>query len=93
MSKMQAKGDAASLLISATDLAREFRISTRTVRRLDLQGKIPRPIRVGRRAVRWRRAEVVDWAAAGGPSRDEWNWKPEGRYRHAGPPGSKAAAG
>lgn len=66
-----------AMLISAADLSREFGgISTRTIRRLDQQGRLPRPIRVGR-AVRWRRTEIVAWVAAGGPPRNEWTW--EGR--------------
>ncbi|MHC4178534.1 MAG: helix-turn-helix transcriptional regulator [Planctomycetota bacterium] len=69
-----------TVLLSAVDLAREFRISPRTIRRLDLQGKLPRPIRVGR-AVRWRRAEMAAWVAAGAPPRDRWAWEPDRQER------------
>jgi excisionase family DNA binding protein len=59
------------LMISADDLARELGISTRTVRRLDLEGKLPGPVRIGR-AVRWPRQTIVEWIAAGAPPRREW---------------------
>jgi len=36
-----------SLMVSADELAREFGVSTRTVRRLDLEGKLPAPVRIG----------------------------------------------
>lgn len=68
-----------TLLMSAADLAEEFRVSTRTIRRLDLEGKLPRGIRIAHRARRWRRAEIVAWVAAGGPPRDEWDWEGERR--------------
>jgi len=66
----------ATLLLDAEALARELNLSLRTIRRLDLTGAIPRSVRVGR-AVRWRRAEVVAWCAAGCPPRDSWNWLKE----------------
>jgi excisionase family DNA binding protein len=59
------------LVLSAGDLARELGISTRTIRRLDLEGKLPAPVRIGR-AVRWPRQIIVEWIAAGAPSRLEW---------------------
>lgn len=68
-----------TLLMSAADLAEEFRVSTRTIRRLDQEGRLPRGIRIGHRARRWRRAEIVAWVAVGGPPRDEWDWEAEGR--------------
>lgn len=62
----------APLLLSPADLARELGLSTRTVRRLDLEGRLPAPVRIGR-AVRWSRDSVIlPWIAAGCPTRDEW---------------------
>ncbi len=66
-----------TMLLSAGDVAREFGVSTKTVRRLDLTGKIPRPVHIGR-SVRWRWRELVAWLAAGAPPRDEWHWEPKG---------------
>lgn len=59
------------LLLSAADLARELRVSTKTIRRLDAMGKLPLPVKLGR-LLRWRRDELIAWLAAGGPDRDEW---------------------
>jgi predicted DNA-binding transcriptional regulator AlpA len=51
-----------SLLIDVRGVARLFAVSSQTVRRLDGQGLIPAPIRIGR-AVRWYRPHVVGWLA------------------------------
>lgn len=61
----------ATLLLSAHDLARELRVSVRTLRSWDAAGHIPKPLRLGH-AVRWERVELVRWIAAGGPDRATW---------------------
>lgn len=43
--------------------------STRHVFRLADAGRMPKPIKLGG-LVRWRRAEVLEWIAAGCPNRD-----------------------
>lgn len=61
-------------LIDAAEVARRLKVSVRTVRVMQVSGRMPAPIRIGRR-VRWR-ADVVDaWIAAGCP--DYRIWKPE----------------
>jgi excisionase family DNA binding protein len=65
------RADAASLLLSADQLAHELSVSTRTISRLASSGKLPKPLRLGR-SVRWRRDEVVSWLAAGCPDRQKW---------------------
>lgn len=62
---------AGALLLSPKNLAFELGVSARTVRRLDMQGKLPMPIHVGR-AVRWRRDEIRRWIDAGAPDRETW---------------------
>lgn len=52
---------AGPLLLDADDLARELGVSAKTIRRMDAAGKLPRPIRLSRRATRWRRETVSDW--------------------------------
>ncbi|MCK6498496.1 MAG: helix-turn-helix domain-containing protein [Nitrospira sp.] len=42
--------------------------------RLHSSGKVPLPIRLGG-IVRWRRAELLAWVAAGCPTRDRWDPK------------------
>lgn len=64
--------EAAPPLMTPDELAAALQISTRTVRRLELLGKIgPRPIGLGR-AVRYPRPEVAAWIAARCPDRDTW---------------------
>ena len=69
-------GDRQPLLLTAEDLAAELQVSLRSVRRLDLEGKLPEPVHVGGRLLRWRAAEVRDWVNAGCPRRDRWTWQP-----------------
>ncbi len=63
-------------LLSAADLAQEWGLNIRTIRRMDLDGRLPRAVRISR-AVRWRRSEVVAWIRAGCPKREEWIWEPD----------------
>ena len=61
-----------SVLISTRDLAGELRISIKTVIRLVQAGKLPAPLYIGRQ-MRWPRAEIMEWIAAGAPPRREWD--------------------
>jgi predicted DNA-binding transcriptional regulator AlpA len=65
------------LLVSARDVAKLLSVSVRSVWRQESGGRLPRSVSVGRLR-RWRRQEIIDWVAAGCPSRSEW----EGRCRH-----------
>jgi predicted DNA-binding transcriptional regulator AlpA len=64
---------ASTMLLTAADLARELRLNIKTIRRMDMGGRLPEPVRLSR-TVRWRAAEVRAWVAAGCPPRDEWHW-------------------
>ena len=62
----------ASLAVDAKQLGQILNLSVRTIRTMDAAGKLPRPVRIGGRAVRW----VLDgpngiraWLAAGCPDR------------------------
>jgi len=59
------------ILIGADELAAMLSLSTRTVRRHDSAGKIPRPLHVGG-AVRWAYQECCDWISHGCPDRSTW---------------------
>lgn len=59
------------LALSADDVAKLLNISRRHLATLDCEGKIPRPIRLGR-SVRWPAAEISDWLEAGAPNRSDW---------------------
>jgi excisionase family DNA binding protein len=63
------------LMMTVEELAHELQVSDKTVRRLDKQRRIPQPNRIGNQ-LRWPRQMIVDWLAAGSPTRDEWRWRP-----------------
>ena len=52
------------------EIARDLRVSPKTIRRMDEAGKIPAPVTVGARSLRWVRQTIVDWLAAGCPDRE-----------------------
>ena len=62
------------LLLSADEAARLCGVSTRTWRRHDAAGKIPKAVRLGGRTL-WRRRELEDFVAASCPGRSDWEWK------------------
>lgn len=66
-------------LMTSAELAAELQISERTVRRLEITGKIgPKPINVGR-AVRYLRGDARRWIEAGCPDRETWQRPRVGR--------------
>lgn len=54
-------------LLDVQAMAALMNCATRTVYRLADAGRIPCPVKLGA-LVRWRRAEILDWLAAGCPS-------------------------
>ena len=67
----QGHGDS-QLLLSAADAAALCSMSVRTWQRLKSEGRVPRPVRLGR-SNRWRRDELERWVDAGCPVRREWD--------------------
>lgn len=67
------------LLITAEDVARLLKLSTRSLWRMRSAGDIPSPIRVGA-AVRWRVDEIKKWIEDGCPNRQ--SRENEGLRRH-----------
>jgi prophage regulatory protein len=61
-----------ALLLPARQAAALCGVSTATWWRWDASGRIPAPVRLSAGCVRWRRAELVEWAAAGCPDRRTW---------------------
>ncbi len=59
------------LAIPASEVAKLLNVSERHIWAMTSSGRLPRPIRLGR-SVRWDRAGLEAWLAAGGPRRDEW---------------------
>lgn len=67
-------GDAVTsqrLLWSAEELADVLGFGVRTIRRMEVEGRIPRPIAFGR-YLRWDAEEIRRWISARCPHRDEW---------------------
>jgi predicted DNA-binding transcriptional regulator AlpA len=58
------------LTMMDADIGRELRVSSKTIRRMDADGKLPRPVMVGARSLRWVRETIVEWLAAGCPERE-----------------------
>jgi predicted DNA-binding transcriptional regulator AlpA len=68
-----AKPRQSPLLLDAQALATLLGVHRVTVHRLNVSGKLPRPVRLGGRP-RWRRAEIEAWVLAGCPARTRWRW-------------------
>lgn len=54
----------APLMIDAKRLAALLSVSEKTIRRWDVAGKIPRPIRLSSAAIRWSRSTIEAWLQA-----------------------------
>jgi predicted DNA-binding transcriptional regulator AlpA len=59
-------------LLTAADVGTLLGVDERTVRRNSHAGKLPRPVRVTARCIRWRRDELWAWLQAGCPDRKRW---------------------
>jgi len=51
------------LLLTADEVAALLGVDPQTVRRRAARGEMPKPIRLGRRSVRWRRETIERWIA------------------------------
>lgn len=71
MSKNTQTQSSERLAIPAMEAAKLLGISERHLWALSTSARLPRPIRLGR-SVRWNRAELQEWLAAGAPPRDRW---------------------
>ena len=61
-------------LLTPEQAAALLSVGRSTFDALQADGSIgPRPVRLSPRLVRWRRAELVEWVAAGLPTRGEWD--------------------
>jgi predicted DNA-binding transcriptional regulator AlpA len=52
------------------EIGRELRLSAKSIQRMHDAGKLPRPVMVGARSLRWVRQTIVEWLAAGCPDRE-----------------------
>ena len=60
------------MLLKVTEVATTLGISKNHVLKMHVAGQLgPRPVHLGR-AIRWSRAEIENWVAAGCPPRSKW---------------------
>jgi predicted DNA-binding transcriptional regulator AlpA len=52
--------------LGVSDLAKLFNVSERHIRRLQMTGRLPEPIRLGKRCLRWPRPVIEEFARNGG---------------------------
>ena len=65
-------GTERKLLLSAAEVGALLGVNRSTVWCWDSSGRIPRPVRIGSKCTRWRRAEIEAWIEAGAPARERW---------------------
>ncbi len=59
------------MAVPASEVAKLLNVSERHIWAMTSSGRLPRPIRLGRRVL-WSRAEIAAWLEAGAPTRDRW---------------------
>ena len=60
-----------AVLYTPDELAAVLRVATKTIRRMDQSGRLPRAVRISGRK-RWRRNEIAAWLESNAPPRREW---------------------
>lgn len=70
--------NAEPVLIDKIQVAAMLSVCPRTVQNMDTAGELPRSIKIRRRRL-WRADEIKDWALAGCPCRNRWQWKGGGQ--------------
>ena len=58
-------------LMAVGELARRLRVSVRQVHRMNKNGLIPRPLKIGT-CIRWDPDEISQWLRCGAPVREKW---------------------
>ena len=59
-------------LFTVQDLAVRLNVSERVLWRMRSSGKLPEPIELGPKLIRWGRTEILDWIAVGCPNQKIW---------------------
>ena len=62
------------MLLSVKEVCQALDIGRSTLYRLKSSGKVPNPVRIGG-SLKWRKAELEDWIAAGCPPMSRWEWQ------------------
>ncbi len=71
MTDSTAIASVAPMLVDALTAAKLCGVSRAGWWAMHSQGRVPLPVRLGRRTL-WRAADLADWTAAGCPARDRW---------------------
>lgn len=71
MSNQEHTRDPERWVLAAEDVAQLLNVSKRHVAALNSSGRLPRPIKLGRRTL-WVADELSKWLAAGAPERSRW---------------------
>ncbi len=58
-----------ALTMTAAEVGRELQVSTKSINRMHAAGRLPTPIVVGARSLRWARKKIIEWMNAGCPDR------------------------
>ena len=69
---MKPNGTLCPLAVDAKQLGELLSLSVRTVRSMDAAGKLPKPVKLNGRSVRWLPKEIEEWLQAGTPDRQTW---------------------
>jgi predicted DNA-binding transcriptional regulator AlpA len=69
---MDATVNASPLLLKAEDAAGVLGMSRAEFYKLHSAAKVPRPLKLTGKLVRWRRDELAAWVTAGCPNREKW---------------------
>ena len=65
-------GNADGVLLTMKNIAQILGVHRVTTQRWLESGRLPAPIRLGRRCLRWPKAEIDKWIASGCPAREKW---------------------
>ena len=65
--------DDMGVLLDTRQVAKMLNVSARHVSSLQVTGRMPKPIRIGR-VVRRSHDEIKAWVEAGCPHQDKWTW-------------------
>ena len=68
--------DSSSILLPSAEAAKLCGVSVRSWYTWDQLGKIPKPVRIGRKLF-WRRDELLAWIDQECPQRSDWIFRPK----------------
>jgi predicted DNA-binding transcriptional regulator AlpA len=64
--------------LTDVEVGYELRVSAKTIRRMHAAGKLPRPLLIGSRSLRWLRQTLIEWLALGCPDRETFEGQRKG---------------